>query len=272
MMRITWNVNKPVCGTGAGNRFIDIRYRATKGTRTTSVLSLSLLILASNVLVSRRILAETPAARGECIEAPEVYLKELSSVINKNPRSKSDRYYITSRLFCLYNDSRFTLASKYPDGFASVGAMEEIRSENKKSRDACFKVIRRFLQSTGDIRCDAIKALAYFGDPRAASLLIGCNDINPADKATLLAIAGNRRAIPWILKQYEATETLTGETRTVDAATMIHRKKVYLNALFHLGTRAQLPFIDEVIRTEKSDEIKERAKVVKAHIEEFPRN
>src|SRR5262249_1949498 len=152
---------------GAGPFLIDIRYRAMKSTRATAVLLLSLLILASNVPVSRAIFAETSLARGECIDAPEVYLQELSSIINKKPRSKNDRYYITSRLFCLYNDSRFTLASKYPDGFASAAAMEEIRSENKKNREACFKVIRKFLQSPGDIRCDAIKVLAYFGDSRA---------------------------------------------------------------------------------------------------------
>jgi len=244
-------------------------YTAMKRTRATIVLLLSLLILASNVLVSRQIFAEISVARGECIEAPEVYLNKLSFVINKNPRSKSDRYYITSRLFCLYNDSRFTTASKYPDSFASTAAMDEIRSENKKNREACFKVISKFLQSSREIRCEAIKVLAYFGDPRAATLLMSCDDINPADKATLLAITGDRRAIPWILRQYKEAETLSGETGTVDVAPTIHRKKVYLNALFHLGTRAELPFIDGVLRNEKSDAIRERARLVKNHIEEF---
>jgi len=238
-----------------------------KRTCTAAFLLSTLVVLASSVLVSSWAFAETPAVRGECIEDAKVYLKELRAIANVNPRSKSDRYYITSRLFCLYNDSRFTMASKYPDGFASVAAMDEIRSENKKNREACFKVIRKFLQSSREIRCEAITVLSYFGDRRAAALLISGNGMNPADKGTLLAVTGDRNAIPWIIKQYRETAALTTRNRVGDESTIIHRKKVYLNALFHLGIRAQLPFIEEVILSEKSDVIRERARLVKSHIE-----
>lgn len=117
------------------------------------------------------------ACVGECIEGSDVYLKELQAISDVSPSSESARNNIVSRLFCLYNDSRFTMASQYPETFASPSVMEEIKNENQKTRELCFKVIPRFLKSSfSGVRCAAIRVLAYYRWPHIFELLMRCED------------------------------------------------------------------------------------------------
>jgi hypothetical protein len=129
-------------------------------------------VLASVIILSS-VISVAPACAGECIEDAEAYLKELQAITDVSPGSATDRNSIVSRLFCLYNDSRFTMAAQYPETFASQTALEEIRTANQKNRELCFKVIPRFLKSASpEVRCAAVRVLAYYGWPQVFELLM----------------------------------------------------------------------------------------------------
>ena len=218
------------------------------------------------VLILTNLIGASPACTGECIEEADVYLKELQMVPTVSPGSASDRDFIVSRLFCLYNDSGFTKASQYPETFATQAAMEEIKNANQKHRKLCFRVIPRFLKSTSsEIRCSATRVLAYYGWPKVFGLLMSCEDTRPDMKATLLAIVGDRRAVPWIIAQYKRTDSLYHDR----PAFVLHCKMAYLNALYHLASPKQLPFLESIIRNPKTEGVRRRAGEVRDHITEL---
>ena len=225
---------------------------------TKPVLS-SLLILSCFISVSL-------ACAGECVEDADVYLKELQAITDVNSRSATDRNAIVSRLFCLYNDARFTMASQYPKTFGSQSALEEIKTANQRNRELCFRVIPRFLTSSSpEIRCAATRVLAYYGWPQAFELLLRCEDSRPDMKATLFAIVGDRRAVPWIIEQYKRSDARYRDR----PAFILHCKMAYLNALYHLASPVQLPFIQSVIRAPQPAEVRHRAEEVRDHIRQL---
>jgi hypothetical protein len=222
-------------------------------------------VLASVMILSSFSSASLGCA-GECIEDADVYLKELQGITDISPRSAADRSAVVSRLFCLYNDARFTMASQYPETFASQSALEEIKTANQKSRELCFKLIPRFLKSKSlEVRCAATAVLAYYGWPRAYELLMRCEYSRSDVKATLYAIVGDRRAVPWIIEQYKRADARFRERPDF----ILHCKMAYLNALYHLASPAQLPFVESIIRNPRTEGVRKRAEEVRDHITEL---
>jgi hypothetical protein len=222
--------------------------------------------ILSVVLILTSLISASPAYTGECIEDADVYLKELQRVSNVSPGSASDRNSIVSRLFCLYNDAGFTKASQYPETFATQSVMQEIKTGNQKHRELCFKVVPRFLKSPSvEVRCAATKVLAYYGWPKSFDLLMRCDDTRPDMKATLFAILGDRRAVPWIIAQYKHTDARYSDR----PGFVLHCKLAYLNALYHLAAAAQLPFVESIILNPKPEGVRKRAEEVRDHIREL---
>jgi hypothetical protein len=195
---------------------------------------------------------------GECLDCKEDYLKAISKV---DP--KSDRPEVGYEIHCLYHWVTY-LEMGY-EYFASPTAIRKIQKENESTKDLAYKVLPKFLESPSPhIRCNASKALAYYGWPRSYEYLMRCK--GTTDKAILFGILGDRRAIPWVIEQFKRVDK-----RYRNPMSGYSYKMIYLNALYHLASPEILPFINETIKDPRPEKIKPRAEKVRDRIYElFP--
>src|SRR5262249_1843862 len=170
-------------------------------------------------------------------------------------------------LQCVYqNDGHFRMGYEYPEGFASPSAIAEIKSDNKKTAELCFRIVPGLLESDSPrLRCEAARVLAYYGWPSSFQPLIRCDDL-PERTAFLLGILGDKRGVPWVIRQYKLVDKHQGRKPPFSE---YHSKMVYLNTLYHLASPEQLSFVNAIIANPKPAAIKSIAIKVRDRIYEL---
>jgi len=198
---------------------------------------------------------------GECIECREHY----ASVIAQADPS-SDDPGVRHAIYCLFHFVRYLdMGYEY---FASPTAIPRIQKENESTKDLIWQTLPPFLDSPY-YRGNAAKALAYYRWPDSFRYLMECEVCETAltCKAILFAILGDKRAIPWIIEQFQKVDRKYRSRPRFSYNT----KMTYLNALYHLASPEILPFISRVIENPRPEKIRPRAEKVRDRIYElFP--
>lgn len=211
----------------------------------------------------------TPVAwAGDCLETPEEYV-EVFRKMAASP-SQAAKARIIESLWCLMDwVSYLEMGYEY---FASPTAIASIAKKNQGTKALVYKYVPQLLKHQDEfVRCRAAYTLAYYRWPGSYEYLMRCDNDPKAEevkyysttKAILLAILGDRRATPWIIRQYRIVDQKY-RSRPIFS---YREKMTYLNALYHLADPAALPFIEEVIKNPRPSKIAKRAKKVKARIE-----
>src|SRR5262249_25693561 len=194
------------------------------------------------------------------------YLESLAMIPNANMTSEEELQCLAA-LQCVYqNDGRFRMGYEYPENFASPQAIAEIKDSNKSTMELCFRIVPGFLKSGSPrLRCEAARVLAYYSWPNSFEPLIRCEG-SAEQKALLLGILGDKRGVPWVIKQYKLTDRHRGGKQPFSE---YHSKMVYLNTLYHLASPQQLSFVNGIIASTKQAAIRSRAIKVRDRIYEL---
>lgn len=193
-----------------------------------------------------------PANAGECLDSPENYLTQLVNAdINEEQGD----------IFCLYSDVvYFEMGYEH---FASPTVINKIRNETESSKKQAVEVLPKFLKSTSSKnRCFAAEALAYYRWAPSYEYLADCDEDRPGRKAIVYAILGDKRAVPWVIQQYEKLDKKYQKKPKQSYS----QKMDLLNSLYHLASSESLPFVEDVIANPKPKEVKARAIKVKKRI------
>ncbi len=204
-----------------------------------------------------------PAVGGECLGAQEEYLNEIKQRITSV--SEKDKEIIRYNLSCLRGEVGY-LAMGY-EYFASPTAIARIRKANKKTKSLAYEILPGLLRHKDrDIRCSAARSLAFYAWSESFDSMTECDEnYAPRTKAILFAILGDKRAVPWIIRQYKIVEK---KYRTKPIFSYPD-KMTYLNALYHLADPVSLPFIESVIKNPKPEKIRMRAVKVRQRIQKL---
>ena len=206
-----------------------------------------------------------PHLGGECLEPKNDTLERLRGL---DPSSEADRYQYYSNTGCLYS-GLFEWMTSYK-AFATPKAISLIRKENESTTERVYHILPPLLQSPfPEVRCEAARALAYYGWKESYEYLISC-DRDYQRTAILLAILGDERGKEWIIDKYKK---LFGDPQTGKdgpESQEVVGKWVLLNALYHFASPDVLPFINGVIASSKKNyDVRSRALVVRKRIYEL---
>ncbi len=218
------------------------------------------LYACTSILVVTSVLTSLVFA-GECLESQEEYLQRLVGV---DPKSG------TGVTPCIYSRV-FDIMTSYT-GLATPTAIQNLTKYNESTRDLAFQLLPPFLESPSEkVRCNTAIALAFYGWPDSYDYVLPCEFYSDVERmATVFAILGDKRAVPWIInkyrEQYFKKPAVISDTKVENN----FGQWVLINALYRFASPEILPFINEVIRTNsKNYDVKARAINVRKRIYEL---
>lgn len=199
------------------------------------------------------------SSAGECLCSTDEYLDILTTAAVNDTSSMNNK--ALEALHCLYNWAFYlTMGYEY---FAAPKALDKVEKMTQPYRGKVYQFVPKFLESeVQSIREHAACALAYYKWPDSYEYLVKCKQASISTKCVLLAILGDKRAIPIIIDYYR-----NGDQTYKELSYMA--KMNCLNALYHLASPEILSFIDSVIETPKPPQILKRAEKVKERILEL---
>jgi hypothetical protein len=221
---------------------------------------LGYLCACATILIVTSILTSLVFA-GECLEPQEDYLQKLVGVDPKSGTGVSP---------CIYSRV-FDIMTSYT-GLATPTAIQNLTKYNESTRDLAFQLLPPFLESPSEkVRCNTALALAFYGWPNSYDYVLPCELYADVERiATIFAILGDKRAVPWIINKYKEQyfkEPTVISDRKVENT---FGQWVLINALYRFASPEILPFINEVIRTNsKNYDVKARAINVRKRIYEL---
>ncbi len=209
---------------------------------------------------------------GDCMEPEETYLEYLQK---QNPEMMQEAMYC-------FRPSLPYYVMGY-EHFSSPTALKKLSDENKELRPKLIKLITPLLKAKNkDIKCHAARTLAYHAYPQAYEPLKQCTQsINLTQirkskyenleslleetyaSAVLFGILKNPQILPWIYQQYWDLDELYRNKPDFS----YKGKMLYLSAIYHIGSKDALPFLNKIIANPRPTKIVDQAVKVKEHLQ-----
>jgi|WetSurMetagenome_2_1015567.scaffolds.fasta_scaffold43410_3 hypothetical protein len=190
---------------------------------------------------------------GECLDSYENYLNELDSL-------QSDDMSVEYPLGCftlgVYVGSDYKMiCGKKPHPSFNIDRSNE--PESKK----LIQILPKYLSAKNpNIRYSAATALALWGwkDQSCISYLMMDTLHNLHPEPIFLAALGDKHAIPYLINRFKYFDNLY---RKKPLGCYCFKMNI-LNALYYLADPALIPFLEEIIKTPRNIEYKNRAELV----------
>lgn len=212
------------------------------------------------------------ALAGDCMEPEETYLEYLK---------KQTSEMMQEAMYCFRPSLPYYVMGY--EHFASPTVLKKLSDENKELRPKLIKLIAPLLTAKNkDIKCQAARTLAYHAYPQAYGPLKQCTQsINLTQirkskyknmeslleetyaSAVLFGILKNPQILPWIYQQYWSLDELYRNKPDFS----YKGKMVYLNAVYHIGSKDALPFLNKIIADPRPAKIVDQAIKIKEHLQ-----
>lgn len=206
------------------------------------------------------------ANAGMCLMDTDEFLSEIKKLANSK-KINSDRENLLYSLLCLYFEVEYLDMD-----YGKPLPIESLRSHSDEIKEKVREIVSPLMRhDSEEVKCSASAALAYYGWKESYDTLMSCNKIMPAlqgysagkerqvrMKAIVLSIQGDERAIPWIIEQFKSVNKRYKKKYQFGSPA----KLTFLNSLEAMGSKSIIPFLEGVVKNDRSAEVRARAQSI----------